>query len=165
MNMRTLSLAFLAGVALSIPAAAQEASIFPKGEKGPNVHHTGDVWLNHVSDADDTFDYNIALATFAPRAKLDWHVHPAGQQLLITEGVGYYQERGEEVEIVRKGDVIKCFAGVEHWHGAAPTTGFAYLAITGNQPTQWLERVSDEVYDSIESPDAATDEDRSGNLE
>jgi len=49
-------------------ASAQEASIFPKGEKAPNVHHTGDVWLNHLSDADSTFDYNVTLATFAPGA-------------------------------------------------------------------------------------------------
>ena len=28
--------------------------------------------------------------------------------LLITEGAGYYQERGKPARVVRKGDVIKC---------------------------------------------------------
>ena len=88
--------------ALPSLAVAQDESIFPKGDKAPNVHHTGDVWLNHLSDADSTFDYNVTLATFAAGAKLDWHMHPAGQQLLIMEGTGFYQERDEPVQIVRK---------------------------------------------------------------
>ena len=138
--------------ALSTSAMAQENSIFPKGEKAPNVHHTGDVWLHHVSDADDTFDYNVSLATFAPGAKLDWHMHPGGQQLLITEGTGYYQERNKAVQVVQKGEVVKCLPGVEHWHAATPETGVTYLAITGNQPTQWLERVTDEAFNSIKAP-------------
>lgn len=147
-----LCILILLSTALSTRAIAQEATVFPKGEKAPNVHHTGDVWLNHVSDADDTFDYNIAQATFAPGAKLDWHMHPGGQQLLITEGTGFYQERGKPVQIVQKGDVVKCFPGVEHWHAATPETGVTYLAITGNQPTQWLEKVTDEAFNSVEVP-------------
>lgn len=127
---------------------AQE-NIFPKGEKAPNVHHTGDVWLTHVSAADATFDYNVAHAAFAPGAKLDWHVHPKGQQLLITEGKGYYQERGQPVQLVQTGDMIKCLPGVEHWHAATPDSDFAYLAITGNEPTKWLEKLTDEVYNNI----------------
>lgn len=134
---------------LSVPVMAQDESILPKGEKAPNVHHTGDVWLNHVSDADSTFNYNVTLATFAPGAKLDWHMHPGGQQLIITEGTGYYQERGKPVQVVSKGDVVKCLPGVEHWHAATPDRSVAYLAITANQPTEWLEEVTEEVYNSI----------------
>ena len=156
MKKQLLYLASLLSVSLSSQLVAQESSIFPIGEKAPNVHHTGEVWLNHVSDADNTFDYNIALATFAPGAKLDWHMHPAGQQLLITQGVGYYQERGKEVQIVRKGEVIKCLPGVEHWHAAASNSDFAYLGITGNQPTKWLERVTGEAYNSINPPAASS---------
>lgn len=141
---------------LSTQAMAQESTIFPKGELAPNVHHTGDVWLNHLSDADNTFDYNIALATFAAGAKLDWHMHPAGQQLIITDGTGFYQERGEPVQIVQKGNVVKCEQGVEHWHAATPETGVTYLAITGNQPTEWLEPVQEEVFNSIEIPSSST---------
>ena len=146
---KTLYLALLFTAAFSIHTKAQDASTFPKGEKAANVHHTGDVWLNHVSDADKTFQYAIALATFAPGAKLDWHIHPGGQQLLITEGSGYYQERGKPVQLVRKGDVIKCAPSVEHWHASTPDSDFAYLAMTAGPPTKWLERVSDEEYRSI----------------
>ena len=151
-----LYLTVLISTAFSTKALAQEATTFPKGEKAPNVHHTGDVWLTHVSDADDTFNYNIAQAIFAPNAKLDWHMHPGGQQLLITEGTGYYQERDKEVQIVQKGDVVKCLPGVEHWHAATPKTGVTYLAITASQPTQWLERVTEEEFNSIEAPAATS---------
>lgn len=145
---KIIFLTILWTVALLNTAMAQD-SIFPKGEKAPNVHHTGDVWLTHVSNGDETFDYNVAHAAFAPGAKLDWHLHPKGQQLLITEGKGYYQERGKPVQLVQKGDVIKCLPGVEHWHAATPDSDFAYLAITGNEPTKWLEKLTDEVYNSI----------------
>jgi quercetin dioxygenase-like cupin family protein len=90
------------------------------------------------------------MATYDPGAKLDWHAHPGGQVLLITEGTGYYQERGKPARIVHKGDVIKCAAGVEHWHGATPRSSFAYIAVTPTQKgkTIWLEPVSDKDYDS-----------------
>ena len=121
-------------------------TLFPLGEKAENVHHKGDVWLSHPGETDEAFDYGLAVATFAPDARLDWHSHPAGQQLIITDGTGYYQERGKELMTVRKGEVVNCLPGVEHWHAATPDSGVTYLAITGNEPTQWLEPVADEVY-------------------
>ena len=142
--------------AVSTQAVAQEAPLFPLGDKAPNVHHTGDVWLNHLSDADSTFDFNVVVATFAAGAKLDWHMHPAGQQLFITEGTGLYQERGEPVQVVREGDVIKCPPGVEHWHAATPETGVTYLAITGDEPTQWLESVTEAAFNSANLPASDT---------
>jgi quercetin dioxygenase-like cupin family protein len=143
---KVLLLTILCLTALSFQVVAQQGFIFPKGEKGANVHHVGDVWLSHVSNADSIFKYNIAEATFAPGARLDWHIHPGGQQLLITDGVGYYQERNKPLETVHKGEVVKCQPGVEHWHGATPDTWFTYVAVTGGPPTKWLERVTDEAY-------------------
>lgn len=140
-------------IALSAQTIAQESPIFPKGEIATNTDNfTGTIWLNHISEADDTFNYNIATATYAPGSKLDWHAHPGGQILLITKGTGYYQERSKSVEIIHKGDVIKCLPGVEHWHGATPESSFAYLAITADQPTKWLEEVSEGKYKSITPP-------------
>lgn len=139
--------------ALSAQANAQEAPIFPLGEKAANVHHTGDVWLNELNEADATFNYSLSQATFAPKAKLDWHVHPGGQILMITEGTGYYQERGNTVKIVQKGDIIKCLPDVEHWHAATPSSNFSYIATTMNHPkgrTIWLEAVSEKEYLSIQ---------------
>ena len=140
--------AILLSAAAHTHALAQDAPIFPKGEKSPNVHHAGNVWLKELNEPDSIFNYSIAVATFDPGARLDWHTHPGGQILLITAGTGYYQEKGKPKETVRKGEVIKCLPGVEHWHGATPESGFTYLATTPAQKgkTIWLQKVTDEEY-------------------
>ena len=128
-----------------------QTSIFPKGELSKTNNHTGDVWLTELNKADSVIDVALATATFAPGAKLDWHIHPAGQILIITEGIGYYQEKGKAIQIVNKGDVIKCVPGVPHWHGASPNSAFTYIAASTKSAvnkTQWLQRVTDAEYNS-----------------
>jgi len=128
--------------------AAQETTFFTKDGVQLPVRNTGNNTLVELYHADSIFTYNIAVAIFPPRKKLDWHYHPGGQILIITEGVGYYQERGMPKRIVRKGEVIKCLPGVEHWHGASIETGVTYLATSPAQkgPTVWLLKVTDEEY-------------------
>jgi quercetin dioxygenase-like cupin family protein len=153
-NMRTKLqiIAFAVGIVFSFQSQAQTGdAIFPKGELSTVKNHTGNIWLKELNVGDSTFDPSIAVATYDAGAKLDWHIHPGGQVLLITEGTGYYQERGKPIQIIHKGDVIKCLPGVEHWHGASPNSGFAYLAVTPTQKgkTIWLEPVSDKDYNSV----------------
>ncbi|MDT0678688.1 DUF4440 domain-containing protein [Autumnicola musiva] len=152
--MKRLLLSAVTCITILSQISAQEPNIFPIGEKAVNIHHAGDVWLNHLADADENFDFNVVLATFAPGAKLNWHLHPEGQQLYITKGVGYYQERNKEAQVVRKGDVVKCNPNVEHWHAAAPNSEFTYLAITMNEPTKWTDTLSAEAYQAIELPES-----------
>ncbi len=149
--MKQVLYTILLSAALSTQAVAQDASIFPKGEISMTDNHTGKIWLNELNGADSIFSYSIAVAIFAPGAKLDWHTHPGGQILLITEGTGYYQEKGKPIQIVHKGDVIKCFPGVQHWHGASPGSSFAYVAVTPTTKgkTIWLQRVTDEEYHAV----------------
>src|SRR6201996_5031263 len=147
-------LAFLLAIALSSPALAQESPIFPKGEIATVNNHTGTVWLTELNKADSVLDINIAQATFAAGAKLDWHIHPYGQILMITDGTGYYQEKGKPIQVVHKGDVIKCAPGVPHWHGAAPNSAFTYIAVSTNgakNKTQWLQRVTDAEYSNVKN--------------
>lgn len=149
-GLRIVALAM--GLAFTFQCQAQTTGTpFPKGELATVKNHTGKIWLNELNVGDSTFDPSIALATYGPGARLDWHIHPGGQVLLITEGTGYYQEKGKPVQIVHKGDVIKCPAGVEHWHAAAPNSTFAYIAVTPTQKgkTIWLRPVTDEEYNSV----------------
>ena len=142
-------------LALTIKTNAQEAAIFPKGEIGKNTNnYTGTIWLNELNHPDTSFTFSLAQAVYAPGSKLDWHIHPGGQYLLITEGTGYYQEKEKAIQIVHKGDVIKCSPGVEHWHGAAQQSSFAYIGVTPTQKgkTVWLKRVTDEQYNSASAP-------------
>jgi 4-carboxymuconolactone decarboxylase len=140
--------------ALLNKTVAQDAPIFPKGEISTTDNHTGTVWLKELNVPDSIFNLSLAHATFAPGAKLDWHIHPAGQYLLITSGTGYYQEKGKPIQIVHQGDVIKCLPGVEHWHGAAPGSSFSYIGATPTQKgkTIWAKRVTNEEYNSIKAP-------------
>jgi 4-carboxymuconolactone decarboxylase len=138
---------------ITFNGVAQDSDIFPRGEKAANVHHVGNVWLNELTPADNVFTYSTSVATFDAGARLDWHSHPGGQILLITQGVGYYQERGKAKQTVRKGDVVKCQPGVEHWHGATPESGVTYVATSPaqNGKTVWLKRVTNEEYGSVSS--------------
>lgn len=137
--------------ALTFQSAAQDNSFFLKGEKSANVYHTGDVCLKELNGTDSIFNNSIAIATFAAAARLDWHKHPGGQILMITDGEGYYQEKGKLKQIVYKGEVIKCMPNVEHWHGATPKTSFTYIASspTKKGKTIWLKKVTAEEYNTI----------------
>jgi quercetin dioxygenase-like cupin family protein len=143
---------FAATLLLTFHAPAQTAApIFPKGELSTTKNHTSDIWLSELNVGDCTFDPSIAVATYGPGAKLDWHIHPGGQVLLISGGTGYYQERGKPIQIVHKGDVIKSLPGVEHWHAAAPQSNFAYIAVTPTQKgkTIWLKPVTESEYNTV----------------
>lgn len=137
-------------LAFTISALNAQESIFHKGELAANVHHSGNIWLSHISHSNETFDYNVVQVVSESGSKLDWHQHPKGQQLIITNGIGYYQERGKEVQVVQKGDRISCQPNIEHWHGATQLTAVTYIAISGNAKTKWLEPVPDETYKNLD---------------
>ena len=146
-------LIYLTGLLLTVITVnvmAQDQSIFTLGEKAKNVNHTGDVWLRELNAADKDINSQISLAVFAPNAKLNWHTHSAGQILLIIDGAGYYQEKGKTAQLVKKGDVVKCLPGVEHWHGSTPTTGVTYLAVSPKSSTTWLHPVNEQTYLNLE---------------
>lgn len=145
-ELKFFSIALLLIIASQLKA--QDTSIFSKLEKSANGHNTGTVWLNEISAPDSTFEYVLAFASYANNSWLDWHSHPGGQILIITEGTGYYQEKGQPKRIVHKGDVIKCQPNVQHWHGSTPTTTFSYIATAPSQKgkTQWFKPVTEEEY-------------------
>lgn len=122
--------------------------IFEKGEKIESPNFTGNAWQNNLVLPDDENRNAVGCVTFEPGARTSWHSHPAGQIILALDGVGYYQEKDKPVEIIRKGDVVKCPHNIPHWHGASPDSEFIQVAITGreNGPTVWLEPVTDEEY-------------------
>ncbi len=151
---KVLGFTILLTVAVFSQSLAQQTNIFPKGKVATNTdNYTGKIWLNILSHADSVFHYNVDVATYKAGSKLDWHIHPGGQILLITEGTGYYQEKGKPGRIVHQGDIIKCQPGVEHWHAAAPNSTFAYVAIspTDKGKTIWFQNVTDKEYHSLKS--------------
>lgn len=125
--------------------------IFPKGNRAPAANFAGTVWLHPVFANDSTFNLVMGSVTFEPGARSNWHNHPAGQILLITDGVCYTQERGKQLQVYRKGDIVKCLPNVDHWHGASPDSSMNHIAVnpnTENGIVNWLEPVTDEQYNS-----------------
>jgi quercetin dioxygenase-like cupin family protein len=124
-------------------------TIFSKGELGPAENFTGKAWHTALVASDTVYNTLVGNVFFEPGARSNWHIHPAGQILIITDGVGYYQEKGQSRRTLRKGDVIKCPPNVEHWHGASSDTGMQQLYIlpkTEKGIVQWLQAVRDEEY-------------------
>lgn len=123
--------------------------IFPKGEKGTNDLFTGNAYPTALVDADSVYNTLVGNVYFEPGARSHWHSHPAGQILIITDGIGYHQIEGQEIEIIKKGDVVKCPPNVRHWHGASADVGLQQLYIipkTDEGIVEWNEAVTDEQY-------------------
>jgi quercetin dioxygenase-like cupin family protein len=124
-------------------------AIFPKGDKGSAKYFVGDAWSMSLVPKDSTYNTVVGNVYFEPGARSNWHIHPAGQILIITDGVGFHQIRGQPKQTIRKGDVIKCPPNVEHWHGASLGTGLQQLYILPNtkkEIVKWLKPVTDEEY-------------------
>lgn len=124
-------------------------TIFPVGDKIQGGNFTGTVWVTSLFAADSSINASIGNVVFEPKSRSKWHKHPGGQTLLALEGVGYYQEKGKPMQILRKGDTVRCPPDVEHWHGASHDTWFVQLAITSEHPKGrviWLHEVSEAEY-------------------
>lgn len=126
--------------------------IFPKGEKGSKDFFTGNAYPTALVDSDSILTTLAGNVFFEPGARSHWHTHPSGQILIITDGIGYYQIEGQEIEIIKKGDVVKCPPNLRHWHGASPDVGLQQLYIIPNTEkgiVEWMEPVTDEVYSNL----------------
>ena len=152
MNVKNLFLTAM----LSISCAgvyAQTAETFrqpyPLGDKiSPNPNFTGEVWLAPLSEHKEL---NVPMfnVTFEPGCRNSWHSHKGGQILIATAGIGYYQEKGQPARRLFPGDIVEIAPDVVHWHGAAPDSWFAHVAVECNPQTNaalWLDPVSDEQY-------------------
>jgi len=125
--------------------------IFPKGDKITSSNFTGIAWLQMLVPNDSTYYTSIGNVIFEPKARRNWHKHPGGQILLVTDGKGYYQEKNKYAQLIRKGDVIKIPPETEHWHGASSESSLTHIAISTNLQkgsVVWLQPVTDEEYNS-----------------
>ena len=132
----------------------EEVSVFPVGEKNVafGQYFVGQSYLNMLT----TQGVAIGNVTFEPGCRNNWHIHHAksggGQILLCTAGRGYYREWGQAPRELHPGDVVVIPPEVKHWHGAAPDSWFAHLAVEvpGEETSnQWLEAVSEEEYRNL----------------
>lgn len=159
-----LGAAALSVVALSSAANAQSQQTSPhkgaprmqidrksdmKTVDGPTENFTGKATITGQFQRPSPSRVGGAIVHFEPGARTAWHTHPAGQTLIVTEGVGWTQiEGGPKLEF-NAGDVLWCPAEHKHWHGATATSAMTHIAIqesVDGSPVTWLEKVTDEQY-------------------
>ena len=115
----------------------------------PPEYFTGTAWITSLVK-NEGIPCNAARVTFEPGARNHWHTHPVGQILIVTEGKGYVQKKGEPLQQLMPGDVVTILADEVHWHGATTDSIFTHLAIQlpsgKGEETSWLTAVTDEEY-------------------
>lgn len=126
--------------------------IFPIGDTAPKDWFTGEAFIHPLLAKDKNNDFALGSVTFEPGARTIWHTHPKGQVLIVTEGKGWYQEKGKPAQVIKKGDVINIPENVAHWHGASADSKMIHIAITnyqGEENVTWLKPVTDAEYDGV----------------
>jgi quercetin dioxygenase-like cupin family protein len=115
--------------------------------KGPADWFTGTVRIDAPFQTSAPARVSGATVTFEPGARTAWHTHPLGQTLIVTFGCGRVQREGGPIEEIGAGDIVWFPPGEKHWHGAAPNTAMAHIAIAealDGKAVEWMEKVSDE---------------------
>ncbi len=149
-----ISLCMLASSAQSQTSKDQGAiQIMRSGSQpsrqAPAENFTGSVRVDPLFQVNAPSRASGSLVTFEPGARTAWHAHPLGQILIVTAGVGRVQRWGDPVEEIRQGDVVWIPPGQKHWHGAAPSSSMAHIAILeqlDGKVVDWMEKVSDAQY-------------------
>lgn len=139
----------------------KEQISFPIGERIDNPAFTGEAYLKPLISVDSVFNFpQTNVVTFGAAAHSSWHRH-GGMVVLVTDGVGLYQEEGKPAQILRRGDVLQIPAGVRHWHGATKYNWFSQVVIYDSawKPTEASDdgdnSISDEYYNGLEAVEYA----------
>jgi quercetin dioxygenase-like cupin family protein len=117
--------------------------------KGPENWFTGDVQVQLLFPENETARYSGAYVTFQPGARTAWHLHPAGQHMIVISGVALTGTRDGKIVEFNAGDTVWCPSDLDHWHGATPNAPMKHLVITGvrdGKNVVWKEKVTDEQY-------------------
>lgn len=77
----------------------------------PVEHFTGKAHITPLFSANKSANFSGGYIAFKPSARTAWHIHPTGQRLIITDGIGWVQMwKGPIIEI-RSGDIVGFLRG------------------------------------------------------
>lgn len=148
------------GVSAQMPAVEQ--TLYALGSQksfaGPEHLFTGQVQVEMLFPEKEQAHFSAAYVTFAPGARTAWHTHPAGQHMIVTEGIALTGTRDGNVIEFSAGETVWCPPDIDHWHGATPHAPMTHLVITGSRDGKnvvWKEKVTDAEYGLTERTKAA----------
>ena len=127
----------MGGVAAQQPAQGQPP---PAGRgRGLASLMTGKI------EVGDTKNMNMSRIRFEAGARTHWHIHSAGQLLLVEEGKGRLQEMGSAIVDIPAGQPVLTKPNVLHWHGAAPDQAALQFSVYSGT-LEWKDPVTDDQY-------------------
>ena len=108
-------------------------------------------WTKILSAPNEAGAPEFHYVAFPKGAYNRWHRHGEGQFLIATDGIGLHQMQNGEVQVMYPGDVAWCSPGETHWHGAAPNSHFAHIAVSpaGKHTVEWYEFLGQETYKEL----------------
>lgn len=128
---------------------AQELTKEAKEIKGDSRIFSGEVRVTMLFEKNAWRDFSGARVHFSPKARSAWHTHPAGQTLIVTQGVIYTGTKDGIVYKAEAGESIACPPNVDHWHGAGLESSGTHIALTQYDKDSnviWGDKLSDEEY-------------------
>jgi quercetin dioxygenase-like cupin family protein len=147
-------MALLSVAAVASAAAAREGQVVVRAgsiasRSAPVANFTGEVRLRPLTTPTPPGQAGAALVTFAAGARSNWHTHPAGQTLFVTDGCGWTQAESGPTSRICKGDTVYVPPGVKHWHGATATSTMTHFTVSethGGENVEWMEPVTAAQY-------------------
>jgi quercetin dioxygenase-like cupin family protein len=139
MNTRLLHGAALA-MMLTAPLAGQDRPAANTQAAGKMPNFTGSVTPL------DAADVRGARLRYDAGARSHWHVHDGALVLLIEQGRGRYQIKGQPIREFGPGEPVVLPANVPHWHGAAAKEGLTWVVLSVGRNVKWMEPVGDDEY-------------------
>jgi 4-carboxymuconolactone decarboxylase len=130
--------------AIIVSRRADQSSV-----QAPAEYFTGNVRVEGRFSGTGASRVGGGTVVFSPASRTNWHRHPLGQTLIVTEGEGRVQSWRGPIQDIYPGDTVWIPAGVKHWHGAGPQSSMTHIAVAeaenGNS-VEWLEAVTDAQY-------------------
>src|SRR5262249_30664414 len=103
---------------------------------------SGRVNTTRLAGDDAGTPVHVYRVEFEPGGRTNWHIHSGPQWIFVIEGQIRAQLWGGDPIDLETGDAVVFAAGEKHWHGAAPDSRGAHLAVNVNRTTTCLEPVT-----------------------
>lgn len=146
LSMLTTTSATIATTQIDDPVLQQLTTVDQQMiQSAPSNYFSGHADFARLPVMPSQGDVAPAIVNFEVGTITNWHTHPHGQYLIVTEGEGRTQEWGKPIQTIHKGDTIWCPPNVKHWHGASEYSAMSHIAFspvaTDGKSVTWLEKV------------------------